>query len=172
MDNPPSAAFVATLGHQVVGVFVASREACGGDELARIRAEFHVEDFIAFDRHRPRNQAVLTALALNPIFAGHCRFALKEVCELCLRARAHQLCVAGNGATCNCTSTEHRCPQGFRCTSLLGYLLMAKHVCFKEPWASNNSRICDATCFVDPLAHEWSRPTHHTGDERVSLNFE
>lgn len=80
MDNPPSAAFVATLGHQVVGVFVASREACGGDEVARIRSEFHVEDFVSFDRHRPRNQALLTALALNPIFAGHCRFALKEVC--------------------------------------------------------------------------------------------
>lgn len=79
MNNPPSAAFVATLGHQVVGIFVANREACGGDEVARIRSEFHVEDFIAYDRHRPRNQALLTALALNPIFAGHCRFALKEV---------------------------------------------------------------------------------------------
>ena len=65
--------------HQVVGVFVASREACGGDEVARIRSEFEVEDFISYDRHRPRNQAVLMALALNPIFAGHCRFALKEV---------------------------------------------------------------------------------------------
>lgn len=79
IDNPPSAAFVATLGHQVVGVFVANRDACGGDEVARIRAEFEVEDFISFERHRPRNQAVLTALALNPIFAEHCRFALKEV---------------------------------------------------------------------------------------------
>lgn len=79
IDNPPSAAFVATMGHQVVGVFVANREACGGDEVARIRSEFEVEDYIAFDRHRPRNQAVMTALALNPIFAGHCRFALKEV---------------------------------------------------------------------------------------------
>lgn len=79
MDNPPSAAFVATMGHQVVGVFVANREACGGDEVARLRSLFELEDFIAFDRHRPRNQAVMTALALNPIFAGHCRFALKEV---------------------------------------------------------------------------------------------
>lgn len=68
------------MGHQVVGVFVANREACGGDEVTRIRSEFEVEDFISFDRHRPRNQAVMTALALNPIFAGHCRFALKEVC--------------------------------------------------------------------------------------------
>lgn len=67
------------MGHQVVGVFVANREACGGDEVARIRSEFEVEDFISYDRHRPRNQAMLTALALNPIFAGHCRFALKEV---------------------------------------------------------------------------------------------
>eukprot|EP00903_Cladosiphon_okamuranus_P010401 g9839.t1 len=82
IDNPPSAAFVATMGHQVVGVFVANREACGGDEVARIRSEFEVEDYIAFDRHRPRNQAVITALALNPIFAGHCRFALKEVMRL------------------------------------------------------------------------------------------
>eukprot|EP00752_Nemacystus_decipiens_P015636 g13953.t1 len=82
IDNPPSAAFVATMGHQVVGVFVANREACGGDEVARIRSEFEVEDYIAFDRHRPRNQAVMTALALNPIFAGHCRFALKEVMRL------------------------------------------------------------------------------------------
>lgn len=79
IDNPPSAAFVATLGHQVVAVIVASREACGGDEVAQTRSEFHVEDFISFERHRPRNQAVLTALALNPIFSGHCRFALKEV---------------------------------------------------------------------------------------------
>ncbi|CAM9541824.1 unnamed protein product, partial [Ectocarpus sp. 12 AP-2014] len=82
MDNPPSAAFVATMGHQVVGVFVANREACGGDEVARLRSLFELEDFIAFDRHRPRNQAVMTALALNPIFAGHCRFALKEVMRL------------------------------------------------------------------------------------------
>lgn len=88
IDNPPSAAFVATMGHQVVGVFVANREACGGDEVARIRSEFEVEDYIAFDRHRPRNQAVMTALALNPIFAGHCRFALKEVW-----LRAHLACV-------------------------------------------------------------------------------
>ena len=77
-DSPASAAFVATLGHQVVGVFVANGEACGWDELSRIRSEFHVEDFLSFDHHRPRNQALLTALALNPIFAGHCRFALKE----------------------------------------------------------------------------------------------
>ncbi|CAM9574282.1 unnamed protein product [Scytosiphon promiscuus] len=82
IDNPPSAAFVATMGHQVVGVFVANREACGGDEVSRIRSEFEVDDFILYDRHRPRNQAVLTALALNPIFAGHCRFALKEVMRL------------------------------------------------------------------------------------------
>ena len=67
------------MGRQVVGVFVASREACGGDEIVRIRSEFEVEDFVSFDRHRPRNQALLTALVLNPIFSGHCRFALKEV---------------------------------------------------------------------------------------------
>lgn len=78
-DNPPSAAFVATLGHQVVGVFAASRALCTSDEVATIRSEFHVEDSINFDRHRLRNQAMVTALAMNPIFTGQCRFVLKEV---------------------------------------------------------------------------------------------
>ncbi|CAM9474951.1 unnamed protein product, partial [Discosporangium mesarthrocarpum] len=82
MDNPPSAAFVATLGHQVVGVLVANREACGGDKIHRLRSEYRTEDFIAFDRHRPRNQATLTAIALSPLFSGHCRFAIKEVMRL------------------------------------------------------------------------------------------
>lgn len=78
-DNPPSAAFVATLGRQVVGIFVADRGACTGEDVSRIRSDFNVEEFVSFDRHRPRNQAVLVALAINPIFAGQCRFAFKEV---------------------------------------------------------------------------------------------
>ena len=79
------------MGHQVVGVFVASREAFGGDEIVRIRSDFEVEDFVSFDRHRPRNQALLTALALNPIFAGHCRFALKEVRFSAIRAEEAEM---------------------------------------------------------------------------------
>lgn len=89
------------MGHQVVGVFVANREACGGDEVARIRSEFEVEDFISYDRHRPRNQAMLTVLALNPIFAGHCRFALKEVsCLSCKDVVRHVL------LECRCSLEE------------------------------------------------------------------
>ncbi|CAM9973534.1 unnamed protein product, partial [Choristocarpus tenellus] len=81
-ENPPSAAFVATLGRQVVGVVVAERELCTTDRIHCFRSKYRTEDFVAFDRHRQRNQAVLTALALNPIFFGHCRFVLKEVMRL------------------------------------------------------------------------------------------
>ncbi|KAG5189802.1 hypothetical protein JKP88DRAFT_286546 [Tribonema minus] len=81
-DNPPQCAFVAMLGRQVVGVLVADRAACGVDELAEIKARYQVEDLVNYERHRPRNHAMIAALVMDPLFAGHSRFFLKEVMRL------------------------------------------------------------------------------------------
>ncbi|CAM9236820.1 unnamed protein product, partial [Chrysoparadoxa australica] len=81
-SNPPTAAFVATLGHQVIGAIVADRASCSVDDIAWLKGNYHVEDFIAFERHKPRSQAKLIKLVLNPIFQGHCRFLLKEIMRL------------------------------------------------------------------------------------------
>ncbi|KAH8085061.1 hypothetical protein JL720_7780 [Aureococcus anophagefferens] len=45
-------------------------------------ANYHIEDFVPFERHRARAQASLGLLVVNPIFAAHARFVLKEVMRL------------------------------------------------------------------------------------------
>jgi hypothetical protein len=47
--------------------------------LLHTQARYHVEDYVAYDKHRPRAHAFVTSFVLDPLFAGHCRFFMKEV---------------------------------------------------------------------------------------------
>ncbi|CAM9941239.1 unnamed protein product, partial [Phaeothamnion confervicola] len=80
--NPPTFALVATLGRQVVGVAIADRAACSVEAVTWLRANYHVEDAVAYDRHRPKQQARLAHLVLHPFFASCGPLVLREVMRL------------------------------------------------------------------------------------------
>ncbi|KAH8057270.1 hypothetical protein JL722_6922 [Aureococcus anophagefferens] len=81
-EGPNAAAFVAVVGGAVVAVVSVSRKAASTNVLNWLKANYHIEDFVPFERHRARAQASLGLLVVNPIFAAHARFVLKEVMRL------------------------------------------------------------------------------------------
>jgi len=81
-EGPNAAAFVAVVAGAVVAVVSVSRKAASTNVLNWLKANYHIEDFVPFERHRARAQASLGLLVVNPIFAAHARFVLKEVMRL------------------------------------------------------------------------------------------
>jgi len=81
-ENPREVVFVAMVGRQVIGVVCSNRNSTSTDDVAWLKANYHIESFVVFERHRARNQAVLSHAAINPLFSLHTRFILKEAMRL------------------------------------------------------------------------------------------
>ena len=81
-DNPPTAAFVAVMNEQVVAVVDLSRKGASTDAIDWYKANYDIEAYVPFERHRARAQAVLTDMVVNPIFATFGRYVLKEAMRL------------------------------------------------------------------------------------------
>ena len=81
-ENPSAAAFVACIGAEPVGLLVADRSVLSSERVVWLKANFDLERYVNMDKHRARNQAVVTAAALNPIFSGWSRFFFKEAMRL------------------------------------------------------------------------------------------
>ncbi|KAJ8603908.1 hypothetical protein CTAYLR_009707 [Chrysophaeum taylorii] len=81
-DNPNEAAFAAVVGDRVVGFVALGRRAASTNAVSWLKANYQVEDYVPFERHRARAQAVLTYCVVDPIFAVHARFVLKEAMRL------------------------------------------------------------------------------------------
>ncbi|KAH8088761.1 hypothetical protein JL720_6725 [Aureococcus anophagefferens] len=56
-EGPNAAAFVAVVGGAVVAVVSVSRKAASTNVLNWLKANYHIEDFVPFERHRARAQA-------------------------------------------------------------------------------------------------------------------
>ena len=81
-DNPPTAAFVAVMNEQVVAVVDLSRKGASTDAIDWYKANYDIEAYVPFERHRARAQAVLTDMVVNPIFGTFGRYVLKEAMRL------------------------------------------------------------------------------------------
>ena len=81
-DNPSTAAFVAVMNEQVVAVVDLSRKGASTDAIDWYKANYDIEAYVPFERHRARAQAVLTDMVVNPIFGTFGRYVLKEAMRL------------------------------------------------------------------------------------------
>ena len=107
-DNPPTAAFVAVMNDQVVAVVDLSRKGASTDAIDWYKANYDIEAYVPFERHRARAQAVLTDMVVNPIFSTFGRYVLKEAMRLyektCYITRPRRT------AWCRSTSSRRWCP--------------------------------------------------------------
>lgn len=78
-DNPGEACFVVTLGNDLVGVVTLSRKITSAEDIEWIRANFQMDEFVNYERHRSRAQAAITNFVISPIFSKWSKFVLREV---------------------------------------------------------------------------------------------
>merc|ERR1711871_364272 len=78
-ENPGEVCFVVTVANDIVGVVTLSRKIITTEDIDWIRANFQVDEFINYERHRARAQAAITNFALSPIFSKWSRFVLREI---------------------------------------------------------------------------------------------
>jgi hypothetical protein len=78
-DNPAEVCFCVTLGHTVVGAVALSRRLVSPEDSTWFRANYHIDDLVNFERHRVRNQAVITQWQLDPVYSSFTRRILGEV---------------------------------------------------------------------------------------------
>ena len=78
-DNPGEVCFVVTLDNDLVGVVTLSRTITSAEDIEWIRANFQMDEFVNYERHRSRAQATITNFVISPIFSSWSRFVLREV---------------------------------------------------------------------------------------------
>ncbi|KAJ1459041.1 hypothetical protein M885DRAFT_460321 [Pelagophyceae sp. CCMP2097] len=81
-ENPGSCAFVGTLDGAVVSLGLVSGKEAATQYLNWLKANYDIESFLPFERHRARAQGVLKCCVVNPIYAPSARFILKEMMRL------------------------------------------------------------------------------------------
>ena len=79
LDNPSEVCFVVTIANDLIGVISLSRKIVTSEDTDFLRANFQVDGFINYERHRSRSQAAITNFALSPIFSKWSKFILREV---------------------------------------------------------------------------------------------
>jgi hypothetical protein len=78
-DNPGEACFVVTAGRELIGVVTLSRKVLSSQDLDNLRANYQLDMFVNYERHRMRSQAMVTHWLLNPSFCRWTRFILREI---------------------------------------------------------------------------------------------
>jgi hypothetical protein len=82
-DNPAEVSFAATMRGEVIAVVSLSRRLVTNDEVNWLRANYRVEDYVAFERHRLRSQAYVTHWVGDPLLSPQwARFILREIMRL------------------------------------------------------------------------------------------
>jgi hypothetical protein len=82
-DNPAEVCFAVTIGTTVVGAVTLSRKLNSNEDATWFRANYHVDELINFERHRVRNQAVITQWVLDPVYSPFTRRILQEIMRMC-----------------------------------------------------------------------------------------
>jgi hypothetical protein len=78
-DNPAETSFVVTIGNTLVGCVCLSRRLISPEDAAWIRANYHADDLISFERHRVRNQALITHWHLDSIYSSFTRRIVLDI---------------------------------------------------------------------------------------------
>lgn len=82
-DNPAEVCFAITIGSTVVGAVTLSRKLNSNEDATWFRANYHIDELINFERHRVRNQAVITQWVLDPVYSPFARRILQEIMRMC-----------------------------------------------------------------------------------------
>jgi len=82
-DNPAEVCFAVTIGTTVVGAITLSRKLNSNEDATWFRANYHVDELINFERHRVRNQSVITQWVLDPVYSPFTRRILQEIMRMC-----------------------------------------------------------------------------------------
>lgn len=78
-DNPSDVSFVAMIENEIVGVISLTRKCCSPEDTQWLRANYQIDRFIDYDRHRTKSLAFVTDWVVNPVFSRWSRFMLREI---------------------------------------------------------------------------------------------
>lgn len=81
-NNPGEVAFVAIMDSEVVGYLCMSRKATTTENISFMREYYNIDDYISFERHRGRSQAMITKWKMHPCFENWSRYMLRECMRL------------------------------------------------------------------------------------------
>jgi hypothetical protein len=77
-DNPADVCFILRMENRIVGLVDLSRRVLSGEDVHWMCANYRVEDFISFEKHRLRSQATITRWVMSPAIVPWTRFVLRE----------------------------------------------------------------------------------------------
>jgi hypothetical protein len=83
LDNPSQASFAVMMGDNVVGLFTLSRRLLSSDDVGWFRAHYHLDEHVAYTRHRLRNQSIISTWLLDPVFSHWTRLILQHAMRKC-----------------------------------------------------------------------------------------
>jgi hypothetical protein len=78
-DNPAEICYAVKIGATVVGAVTLSRKLNSNEDAAWFRSNYHVDDLVNFERHRVRNQAVITQWVVDPIYSPFARRIVQDI---------------------------------------------------------------------------------------------
>jgi hypothetical protein len=78
-DNPAEVCFAVTIGTTIVGTVNLSRRINSNEDAVWLRANYHIDDLINFERHRVRNQAIITQWMLDPVYSPFTRRVVQDI---------------------------------------------------------------------------------------------
>lgn len=79
-DNPADVTFLAMMGDsEIVGFISLTRRNVTNDDINWLRANYEMETYVSFERHRGRAQASITQWIMIHNFSNWSRFILREI---------------------------------------------------------------------------------------------
>lgn len=78
-ENPSDTFFIAMIEHEIVGVIALTRKQLTNADVEKLRNVYRVDEIVNFERHRLRQQAIISHWVMNPVFSRFSRFMVKEV---------------------------------------------------------------------------------------------
>jgi hypothetical protein len=78
-DNPMGIAFEVKLQDSIIGIITLTRKNIGNDDINWMRANYEIDSFVNFDRHRARSQAFISNWILSPVFGRWSRYIIREI---------------------------------------------------------------------------------------------
>ena len=77
-NNPGEVTFVAVMEGDIVGYLCLSRKVTTTENITILRENYSIDDYVSFERHRGRSQAMITKWKMHPCFANWGRHVLRE----------------------------------------------------------------------------------------------
>jgi hypothetical protein len=82
-DNPAEVSCTATMRGEIIAVVCLTRRQVTNDEVNWLRANYRIEELVAFERHRLRAQAYITSYVGDPLLSPMwARFIVREIMRM------------------------------------------------------------------------------------------